>query len=470
MGKINKSGVSATVLKALGIFGSLEALKLLCSVVRTKLVALWIGTAGVGVISLYTATIELIKSVALLNMRQSAVPAIASASESDKEHICRSVDLLGLIIGIFVTIFVLALSPVLSLITFGTYDYSWGFALLAPTMLAYAVTDARQAIFQGLAKLRVLAISSLYAVLASTAVAIPMFYFFRMAAIVPVLIVFPLFGALFMFITPGTRLKYPGYDKELFRTTVRTLVRLGSYLTAGLSMGFAADYILRIFLETEGGIDTVGTFQAGYTIVKSYIGLFFTAITMEFFPRLSASVNRSRYTSVIVGHEIILALGILAPVVVTFISFDRLIVELLYSSAFTDVVPYMSVAVIGTLLRAVSWCFSYVIIAKGDGRVYILTEGISAVSLLVFSYIGWKCGGYAGLGAAYVGQFILFTAATWGVCRVRYGIRVPRMTGYLTIGTLIIGAAALVLKIFIGWWAPLIILPAAAYPLFKTLR
>lgn len=459
--------LSALVLKALGVFGSIEMLKMLCAVIRTKLVALWIGATGVGVISLYNSTLDMIKSVALLNLRQSSVPAIAGASDEEQQgHICRYVDLLGLIIGIVSTIIVIVLSPLLSFLTFDSYDYAWGFCLLAPTMLATSVGDAKSAIMQGLGRLRTLALSSFYAVVASTAVAIPLFYFFRMAAIVPVLIVFPVFTTLFLMFSPGSKIKRPSYNAVLFKQTVKSLVSLGSFLTVGVSMGFVADYILRVYLNWESGTETVGLFQAGFTIVKSYVGLFFTAITMEFFPRLSSTIHRRKYTSMVVGHEITLSLLMLMPVVVVFIGLNDVLVRLLYSSSFLAVVPYVSIAIIGTLFRAVSWCFSYVIIAKGDGKVYLLTEGVSAVSLLVFSYIGWRCGGFIGLGWAYVAQFVMFTAATWLVCHYRYGLRMPRRMWSVAAAALIISFCGLFLRVAVGWWAALLVLIPAGVMLY----
>lgn len=48
-----KSATTAKVIKAMGIFGGVQSLQILCSVIRTKLVAVWIGPAGVGLIALY---------------------------------------------------------------------------------------------------------------------------------------------------------------------------------------------------------------------------------------------------------------------------------------------------------------------------------------------------------------------------------------------------------------------------------
>lgn len=440
--------ISVAFMKALGMFGSIEALKMLCSVVRNKLVALWIGAAGVGVISLYNATLEFLKSIALLNLRQSAVPAIATASdEGARSHLCRYVDILGLIIGIVATIAVIVFSPLLSWLTFDSYEYSWGFAMLAPTMLASSIGDARTAILQGLGKLRTIAKASLWSSLASTAVAIPLFYFFRMSAIVPVLIVFPVFTALFVLIAPEGRLTTLPFNAELFRSTVKSLIKLGSALAIGLGVGLAADYALRVYLSWQAGVDTVGIFQAGYTIVKSYVGVFFIAITVEFFPRLSATIDRKSYTSLIVAHEVVLSAKILAPLIFIFIILSDYVVSLLYSASFSEAVPYVVAAVLGSFLRAASVCFSYVIIAKGDGKVYIFTESVSAVSLLVFSYFGWRWGGYAGLGWAYVCQYTVFTAVTWAVCRWRYRLRLPASLWQAVIGGTLVGALAFAIKI-----------------------
>ena len=79
VGQHPANSLTAKVLKALSIFAGIECLTMLCAVVRTKLIALWIGAAGVGVISLINSNLELLKSILLLNVNQSAVQKIAGA-------------------------------------------------------------------------------------------------------------------------------------------------------------------------------------------------------------------------------------------------------------------------------------------------------------------------------------------------------------------------------------------------------
>lgn len=42
------ASLNARILKVTGMFGGLQVINIICSVVRSKLVAIWIGATGVG--------------------------------------------------------------------------------------------------------------------------------------------------------------------------------------------------------------------------------------------------------------------------------------------------------------------------------------------------------------------------------------------------------------------------------------
>lgn len=460
----NHSSLTRQVVKALGIFGSLEGLNMLCAVLRSKLMALWVGTAGVGVIALFNSTLELMRTMTMFNLKQGGVREIASAPAAERPMVCHAVGRLALWLGLGGMVIVAMLSPLLSMAAFDTYDYTWAFALLSLTMVASAIAEGRKTVLQAMGQLKDLAKASLYGAVTSTVLSLPLVYFFRMQAIVPMLMVFSAFTLLFLML-PKTarpsRRPAPAY----VRTKVRALVKLGSYLTAALLAGMGAEYALRIYLSLSSSVDTVGQFQAGYVLINSYVGVIFTAISMEFYPRLSATIHRTRTTSVLVRHEINTMLWILIPVVAVFICTEELIVRILYSEAFLPVLPFLSLAIMAMFFKAVSWCYSYVILAKGDGKVYVMTETLSAVCLVVFSYIGWSRWGFAGLGAAYLAQFIVFTLATWAVARHRYRLTLGRNIWLILLAGIAIAAVTFLAKHFLGPWLTL----AIALPLLLPL-
>lgn len=59
------------IVKATGLFGGAQVVGILCSVVKAKLIAIWLGAEGVGIIGLYNTALEMITSVTGLGLRQS---------------------------------------------------------------------------------------------------------------------------------------------------------------------------------------------------------------------------------------------------------------------------------------------------------------------------------------------------------------------------------------------------------------
>lgn len=467
MDKMRQS-LTGRVLKALSVFGGIEVVTMACAVVRTKLVALWIGAAGVGIISLYNATMEMLKVLTQLNVRQSAVRQIAAAPESERPLQCAATRASSLLIGIVTSIVVAALAPLLSRLTFDSPDYTWGFAALSLTMFATAVASGRTAVLQGLGRLGALARASMWAALTSTAAAIALFYFFGRHAIVPVLMIFPFSTLLFLMLQPVPAAP-ADIDMKALKAVSKKIVTLGGWLTVASGLTMVADYVLRVYLNAAASIDTVGLFQAGHTIVSTYIGVVFTAISMEFFPRLSASISKPATTRTIVAHEIGVVTAILLPVIIIFISADRLVLDILYSKSFADILPYMSIAVVATTLRGASWCMAYVILAKGDGRAYVLTEAVSCAVMLGTAIPLWHTMGFVGLGLGYIIEFVIYTIVTMAVCRRRYGLRLPARTVAITAAAPLVCAAALGLKAALGWAAPLALLAVVLPFSWKTL-
>ena len=96
-----------------------------------------------------------------------------------------------------------------------------------------------------------------------------------------------------------------------------------------------------------------------------------------------------------------MALAVVAPVIVVVICCGDLIMDILYSSGFSPAKPFVAIGIIAMALRAPAWCMAYTMIAKGDGRTYMLTECASAIAYLVFNTILFGAFGFRGLGVAY---------------------------------------------------------------------
>lgn len=454
-GKVSSgnSGLSAIVIKAMGLFGGLQVIGIISSILRTKLVALWIGPAGVGLFGLYNAALDMLSSATQLNIRSSAVREIAmdgndvSAIDTMVGVVRRWSWLLGLL-GAFV---VLLGAPLLSELTFGDKNHVAAFMWLSIVMLLYSLTGGESAILQGTRRLKKLATASIWGTVAGTVVSIPLYYFFHLQSIVPSIIVFALANLIAVLLV-----KYRASSVvELPAATVlkkgRGLIVLGAFLTVSAFATQLVSYIFMSYINHAGGEEAVGYYQSGFTLVNRYLGLIFTALVMEYFPRLSTVSKSSRRLEVFVNHESGIVLVAMIPAVILFIAFRELIVELFFSSQFTVIHNYITWGAVGSVLRGISWCMAYVILARGDGKLYLLTELLSCIFYLAFNFAGYSMYGIDGLGYAYFLWYLAYTVVVLAVCAKKYGITLSKQVSTLAIVAILLSVGAAILVGYSFW-------------------
>src|SRR5690606_27729715 len=95
-----------------------------------------------------------------------------------------------------------------------------------------------------------------------------------------------------------------------------------------------ASYIIRVFINKQGSIADVGLYNAGLTIVGTYVGLVFTSMGTDYYPRLSAVAEDREKLCREINHQTEIALLMLAPMLVAFIVYANFGIVLLYTKAF----------------------------------------------------------------------------------------------------------------------------------------
>ena len=78
----SRSTISKGIIKVMGLFTGMQAFIILCSIIKMKLVALWLSSQGVGLFGIYNSTIETISTFTNLGLRQSAVRDISIHSQN----------------------------------------------------------------------------------------------------------------------------------------------------------------------------------------------------------------------------------------------------------------------------------------------------------------------------------------------------------------------------------------------------
>lgn len=450
-----KHKTSSAAVKALGLFSGVQMISILCSIIRTKFVSLWLGPAGFGLFGLFYNAFETIRTLTQLGIRESAVRDVAAISDSP-EAVSRMAWIIkrwAWVLGVTGALLTIAFAPLLSRLTFGDSNQTTSFIILSAAVFFSSITNSRLVVLQGLRRLRRLAAASIWGAIGGLAISLPMYYFWRIDSIVPSLIAY--WGVAFI-MSWIWRERLPNPQPAPTRRETlrggREFIRLGFYMTLSMILGNAINYLLLVYLNHNASTYETGLFQAGFTITTRYVGLVFSAIMMEFYPRMSLVTGSRLRTSTFINHEIMVCVMVITPLCLGLSAFDHVVVNILYDSDFQSMTPYLDWAMAGSALRAASSCMSIAILARGDGRTYMLLEIFASLTYFGLSIAAWNLGGLQAMGIAYMMLFIIDSSAVAIVLYKRYGLRLSRsIIVLLCVSTALAAMAAIMRNHNLQW-------------------
>lgn len=412
------------IIKSTSVFGSVQLFTIIIALVRSKFVALFVGPNGIGLIGLLTSVLNLVGSFTNAGLETSGVKAISTA-EGNPELLTREVSVLKRLIwitGILGAVSVAVLSPLLSKMTFGDDDFTVAFLLISVTLLFKQLTNGSLIILQGLSKIQYLAKANLYGNLLGLLVSLPLYYFFKIDGIVPSIVLsslVALFAALYFRLKikiHSTRLS----DKQVFQEG-KQLIMLGFSLSLIGLLTTLSSYLLQVFITHSKGITEVGFYNAGFMILNTYVGIVFTAMATDYYPRLAKICHDNFLVKKMVTEQATIAVLLLTPIVVVFLAFAPIIVNVLYSEAFLAIVPLVCWGILGMVIKAVSWSMGYILIARGDSRVFVKTSIFFNSVFLISNIAGFHFYGLQGLGITFLINYIIHFLGLKLITAKKYG-------------------------------------------------
>lgn len=426
----DKKNSYSHIMKYTGLFGGVQFLNILVGVVRNKLVAIILGPGGMGLVSLFNSTIKLVSESTNLGISMSAVKNISTEVDSgDESSVLHNVALIrfwSLLTGILGFVICVLFSPLLDAWTFSWGDHTLHFVLLSPVIFLMAITGGEVAILKGTRRLSAVAAISFYSMVAVLLMTVPIYYIYGESGIVPSLFLAALAQ---MLITVAYSFRqYPlrfKFRRELFAEGMG-MIKLGiAFVLAGI-MGSGADFLIRSFLNNNGGLDIVGLYNAGYVMTFVYAGMVFTAMETDYFPRLSAVGSDVAEQNMCVNRQIEVTLLLVSPLMVLFMVAMPLLLPLLYSGKFMAVTGMMQFVVLGMFVRAVSLPIAYLPLSKGDSVLYLVVEAVYDVMVVGLTVVAYNLWGLTGTGAALALSLLIDCVMLYAVMKIRYGYAMSR--------------------------------------------
>lgn len=445
-----------SIFKATSIFGGVQVFNILITLIRGKAVAILIGTAGMGLNGLFLSGLNLIKSISSLGIAESAVRDISKAhATEDAAQIGKTFTVfrrwtwITAAFGIAITI---SFSPLLSQFSFNSYEHTIDYIWLSITFVFGALTGGIYTLLRGTRQLKYLAQANIFGGVVGLVVALPIFYFYGIKGVVPAIII-TAFANYLVSLYFRKKIHFTPTTLDWRETLAlgKPMVRLGISLTLiNLLAAFVA-FVLSAFISKTGSLSDVGLYNAGLAIVDGYVGMVFTAMATDYFPRLSAVIGEDSKWKQLVNEQAELVLIILGIVLVLLISTTPVLIRILLSKEFLTAQDFIFWAVLSIPLKGLVWVLGFIVLAKGDNKLFLIVEVASNLLLLSFNLLFYKFYGINGLGISMLISYSIFIVTMLTILKQKYEFRFANEVFILLVKGMISLALCLISIYWLGY-------------------
>ena len=459
-----KQNSHKTIIKATGIFGFAQALKIVVSLIGSKFVAIFLGPVGIGTVGLLNNTISIIASVTSFGFTTTGVREMSLAhSENDQIKFSKRFIVLqrwSLLIGLLGALLTIILSKLLSKWTFGTSEYYFWFVILSVNFVFLSLTNSKISLLQGLRMIKPIAISSLISSVLITIVTFQIYYFFKFDGIVAVI----LFSSAISFLVNSYFTRNIKINKinisiaETFKSGI-PLIKMGFLLSINIIFGQICNYLIKLYLNGNGSTaEILGLFEVSSVLLISYVGLIFNAMGTDFYPRLTAIQSDNSKVRELVNDQIEIGLLLITPAIAFLYFGAPILIQILYTKDFLGVLLILKAALFAVIIKTIIWPLGFIILAKGENKLYFKQELLGDFLNISFTILLFHLLGLEGIGIATLINYIFYGFYVFRIVNKKFNFEFRNESFKIILISCVIGLISCIITFFIDY-------PYAYYPL-----
>lgn len=455
-----KSNSVALILKASAIMGSSSLVAVLSGMLKNKVVAVLLGPAGVGLFGLMQSVQATAATLAGMGVSASGIRQVSSAyaaeDPSDFNIVRRALWLASICLGLVCGIVLLVFREQIGRVAIGHEGYGGAVAWIGIGVWATVASGAQTSILNGMRWIRELALVNSAGAILGMIVAMATVWIWGESGVVAAVISAPVATLMVSswmsrrIPVSGDTVRWPEMAEPL-----KNLFKLGFALMASGLVTAGTQLAVRAFLARTLGVDAAGHFQAAWGVSMSYLGIVLGAMGADYLPRLTAESGNDDATNRLINEQLEVALLLTGPVILAMIAFAPQVVTLLYSGGFTDTISVLRWQILGDLFKVVSWPLGFILLARGAGRLFFLTELLWNLAYFGVLSFGLKRWGLDSAGIAFVVAYLFLFIVNMYLAHRLSNYRVPQ--DFWITFSVVLGASVIVL------WAGNTHIPGAAY-------
>ena len=411
------------ILKSSAIIGGSTVITIALSIVRTKVMAILLGPAGIGLVGILDSIIQLARTVACLGLESSGVRQIAEANGKGDQRIVAVTVLclrkICLLLGAAGAVGVFLLRYRISEWSFGDRTHAGAVGWVSIAVFLGVVSAGQGALLQGMRQIWSLALVKIAGAACALVFSVPIVYFLGVEGIVPYL----LFVYLSVLVASWWRARQVEVQREAATWReqagqVRALMKWGAVFLGTASIATFVVYASRALVSRHMGLDATGQFQASVALSEIYVGFILSAMGTEFYPRLTAHAGDNQVCNRMVNEQISISLLLGIPGVLVTLLFGGFIIKIFYSGRFLEAADILKWQMPGVLLRLATWPLGIGLAAKGCSKSFFFTAAVGgAVEVLLLKFLTHSAQlEYVGL-ASTIANCVVLPLMTLLLCR-----------------------------------------------------
>lgn len=457
-GRMNeKAGSYRSILRTSSIIGGSSFINIALGVLRTKVLAVLLGPAGVGLASLYTGLIATVSSFTTSGVGPVGTRQIAVAMGNNDTHaimvVRRAMFWATLLLASASGLVVWALRSVLAVHTLGSASYTSAVGWLSIGVALTIAGTSQVALIQGLRRIGDVARINILSSILSTVLGILLLWRWGKAGLIAYILMLPVAGFLLGHIFV---LRLPKFETEKIRWEEMArewtmLLHLGSAMVGAAIVQSVSQLLIRIFVARSLGASSLGQYQAAWMISMQYVSFVLTAMATDYYPRLTGIIHDHQAASRLVNEQTEIALLLSSPIFVFMMAMSPWVIHLLYAPSFAPAAEILRWQVLGDVLKVAAWPMGFVILAVADGKTFLGSE-VGAALILTTLVVGLEpTMGLRITGVAYLAMYAIYLPLMYWLARRRIGFRWTRSVFVFSIFTLALCAGVGLLAATVKW-------------------
>lgn len=441
---MNQNSTYKKIFKGTFIFGGVQFFQILVSLIRGKTTAYFIGPEGIGLSNLLTSSLAIIITIAGLGCNMSCVKHIAALDKESTTFInqVRISQRIFKFIGFLGFSLCIALSPLLSYFSFSSSEKFYYYIFLSIYVFFSLYGAGLSSIFQGLYELKIIAKGNIINIIFGLIISIILYFLFGEKGVIPVIILSPIIIGLYFHIV--LKRKYINQlqsklDSDEEKSVFKEYVSLGITMVLATLLGNISTFVINSFISSRDSVATLGLYNAGMSITNQYIGLLFSAMGTDFFPRLSAVSNDIKKTNEVVNQQgeiiVLIAFPLLSLMIIT----APILIKMLLSDDFLMLTSFIKIVALGMFIKVISFSLGYISFSKGDKKIYLFIEGILSNILMICLYcFGFYFKQLEGIAFSILCFYFIYLILIYLICRIRYSYKMSFPFFILSLGAFIV--------------------------------